>query len=68
MSTAVVAQPIVRQTLDIGRVFKQGWRLFVKDIGPLIIGTLIVAALSPVTWASWPGRSRPACTAWSSIA
>ena len=49
MSTAVVARPIVRQTLDIGLVFKQGWRLFVKDIGPLIIGALIVAALSIVT-------------------
>src|SRR5665647_3264708 len=49
MSTAVVAQPIVRQTLDIGLVFKRGWRLFVKDIGPLIIGALIVCALSIVT-------------------
>ena len=49
MNTAVVAQPIVRQNLDIGLVFKQGWRLFVKDIGPLIIGALIVGALSLVT-------------------
>jgi hypothetical protein len=49
MSTAVVAQPIVRQTLDIGLVFKQGWRLFVKDIGPLIIGSLIACLLSVVT-------------------
>jgi len=49
MSTAVVAQPLVRQTLDIGLVFKQGWRLFVKDMGPLIIGALIVGVLSIVT-------------------
>jgi len=49
MSTAVVAQPIVRHTLDIGLVFKQGWRLFVKDIGPLIIGALIACLLSVVT-------------------
>jgi hypothetical protein len=49
MNTVVVAQPIGRQTLDIGLVFNQGWRLFVKDIGPLIIGALIVAALSIVT-------------------
>jgi hypothetical protein len=49
MSTAVVAQPIVRQTLDIGLVFKQGWRLFVKDIGPLIIGALIACLLSVLT-------------------
>jgi hypothetical protein len=49
MTTIASAQPLGGQTLDIGLVFKQGWRLFVKDIGPLIIGTLIVAALSVVT-------------------
>jgi hypothetical protein len=49
MSTAVVVQPISRRTLDIGLVFKQGWRLFVKDIGPLIIGALIACLLSVVT-------------------
>jgi hypothetical protein len=49
MSTAVITQPIVRQTLDISLVFKQGWRLFVKDIGPLIIGALVVGVLSILT-------------------
>jgi len=49
MSTAVVVQPIARRTLDIGLVFKQGWRLFVKDIGPLIVGALIACLLSVVT-------------------
>ena len=49
MTTIASAQPLGRQTLDIGLVFKQGWRLFVKDIGPLIIGALIVAVLSVVT-------------------
>jgi len=49
MSTAVTVQPVARQTLDIGLVFKQGWRLFVKDIGPLIIGSLIVGVLSILT-------------------
>jgi hypothetical protein len=49
MSTAVTVQPIARQTLDIGLVFKQGWRLFVKDIGPLIIGALIACLLSVLT-------------------
>ncbi len=50
MSTAVVTtQTQSRQTLDIGLVFKQGWRLFVKDIGPLIIGALIAGALSILT-------------------
>ena len=50
MSTAVVTtQAQSRRTLDIGLVFKQGWRLFVKDIGPLIIGSLIACLLSVVT-------------------
>ena len=49
MSTVVIAQPVVRHTLDIGLVFKQGWRLFVKDIGPLLIGALIAGVLSIVT-------------------
>jgi len=49
MTTIASAQPLGRQTLDIGLVFKQGWRLFVKDIGPLIIAALIVAPLSVMT-------------------
>jgi len=49
MSTVVVTQPLGRQTLDIGLVFKQAWHLFVKDIGALVIGSLIVGALSILT-------------------
>lgn len=49
MTTIASAQPLGGQTLDIGLVFKEGWRLFVKDIGTLIIGALIVAALSVMT-------------------
>ena len=49
MSTVATIQPLGKQTLDIGLVFKQGWRLFVKDIGPLIIGALVVCVLSVVT-------------------
>ena len=49
MSTVVVTQPVARHTLDIGLAFKQAWRLFVKDIGPLIIGTIIALVLSVVT-------------------
>lgn len=49
MTTSASAQPLGGQTLDIGLVFKQGWRLFVKDIGPLIIAALIVAPLSVMT-------------------
>ena len=49
MSTIASTQTLGRQTLDIGLVFKRGWRLFVKDIGPLIIGALIVPVLSILT-------------------
>lgn len=49
MSTVVTTPQIERHTLDIGLTFKHGWRLFVKDIGPLIIGTIVVAALSVLT-------------------
>ena len=49
MGTIATSQPLGRETLDIGLVFKQGWRLFVKDIGPLIVGALIVAVLSIVS-------------------
>ena len=49
MSTIAVAQPLGRQTLDIGLVFKQAWHLFVKDIGALLIGSLIAGALSILT-------------------
>jgi hypothetical protein len=31
--------------MDLGRLFKQAWDLFVKDIGQLIVGMLIAAAI-----------------------
>ncbi|MFA4964991.1 MAG: hypothetical protein WC709_05060 [Thermoleophilia bacterium] len=49
MSTVVAAPAADRGPIDIGFVFKQGWRLFVKDIGPLIVGALIACGLSIVT-------------------
>lgn len=49
MSTVVTTPQLERHTLDIGLVFTQGWRLFVKDIGPLIIGTIIACVLSVLT-------------------
>jgi hypothetical protein len=32
--------------MDIGKILKNGWELFIRDIGPLIIGTLIATVLS----------------------
>ena len=33
--------------MDIGKLFRDAWGLFVKDIGPLIVGMLI-ASFVPV--------------------
>ena len=49
MSTVVVAQDTPRAGLDIGRVFKRGWDLFVKDIGALIVGGIVALVLSVLT-------------------
>ncbi len=32
--------------MDIGKILRNGWELFIRDIGPLIIGTLIAILLS----------------------
>ena len=40
---------IGRHALDVGLTMKQAWRLFVKDIGPLLIAGLITVALSVLT-------------------
>jgi hypothetical protein len=49
MSTIASAQPLGRESLNIGLVLRQGWHLFVKDLGPLIIGALIAGVLSILT-------------------
>ena len=49
MSTIAATGTITRQTLDVGRVIKQAWRLFVKDLGPLLIAGLIAVTLSVLT-------------------
>jgi hypothetical protein len=33
-------------SMDIGKILKNGWELFVRDIGPLIVGALIAGVLS----------------------
>jgi hypothetical protein len=50
MNTSLaVTGPIGRHALDVGLAMKQAWRLFVKDIGPLLIAGLITVALSVLT-------------------
>jgi hypothetical protein len=34
--------------MDIGKLFKDAWGLFVKDIGPLLVGTLIASIIPAV--------------------
>ncbi len=45
MTIATIDTPR-RATLDIGLAFKEGWSLFVKDIGPLLLGALVAGALT----------------------
>jgi hypothetical protein len=48
--SAIEATPATtRSTLDIGGVFRDAWRVFLDDIGPLLIATLIAFGLSVVT-------------------
>ena len=49
MNAIGTAQTIDSPGLDVGSVFKHGWRRFVDDIGPLLLGTLIAAALTIVS-------------------
>ncbi len=49
MSTIAATGTITRQALDVGGAIKQAWRLFVKDLGPLLIAGLITVALSVLT-------------------
>ena len=49
MNAIGTAQTIDSPGLDVGSVFKNGWRRFVDDIGPLLLGTLIAGALTIVS-------------------
>ena len=50
MSTIVTTTTQAQSNhFDFGLVFKQSWRLFVKDLGALIIGTIVAVALSILT-------------------
>jgi hypothetical protein len=49
MSTVETAQAGAEPKINIGLVFRQSWRLFVQDIGTLIVAALIAVALGVVT-------------------
>lgn len=49
MSTVVTTTQTAGEGFDFGLTFKHGWRLFVKDLGVLIIGTILAVALSVLT-------------------
>jgi hypothetical protein len=35
--------------MDVGKAFERGWKLFVKDVAPYVVGALILGALTVVT-------------------
>ncbi len=49
MTTMAATEAVTRQAVDLGAVFKQGWRLFIKDIVHLLIATVVATALSIVS-------------------
>jgi len=49
MSSTTAPQAPARTNLDLGMVFKEGWRLFVKDIGPILGAFLVATALGVVS-------------------
>mgnify|MGYP005850735059 CR=1 FL=1 len=49
MTTLAVTNDARHERIDPGAVFTHGWRLFVKDIVPLFIATVVATLLSVVT-------------------
>lgn len=49
MTIDATTPTLLRRRLDVGLAFKGGWNAFTADIVPLLVGTLIAAALSIVT-------------------
>lgn len=49
MTTMAATETGARRTIDLGGVFKHGWRLFLKDIVHLLIATVVATALSIVS-------------------
>jgi hypothetical protein len=49
MTTLVATEALGRPALDIGLALKHAWRLFVKDLGPLLIASLITVVLGTLT-------------------
>jgi hypothetical protein len=49
MTTIAATEATTREAIDLGAVFKHGWRLYLKDIVHLLVATLVATALSIVT-------------------
>jgi uncharacterized membrane protein YjgN (DUF898 family) len=49
MTTLAATETVTRQTVDLGAVFKHGWRLFLKDIVHLLLAIVVATALSIVS-------------------
>lgn len=49
MTTLTATDHFERTALDLGQALRQGWRLFVDDLGPFLIAGLITVVLSALT-------------------
>ncbi len=49
MTTLAATDTTSRERIDIGAALRHGWRLFLKDIVPLFIATVVATVLSVVT-------------------
>jgi len=49
MTTMAITETGTRRAIDLGSVFKHGWRLFIKDVVHLLIATVVATLLSIVT-------------------
>ena len=46
MTTMAISETGTRRAIDLGSVFRHGWRLFIDDVVHLLIATVVASALS----------------------
>lgn len=49
MTTMAISETGTRRAIDLGSVFRHGWRLFIDDVVHLLIATVVATLLSVVT-------------------
>ena len=46
MTTMAISETGTRRAIDLGSVFRHGWRLFIDDVVHLLIATVVATLLS----------------------